>query len=116
MCNFDTGSGTVAYETIRTAMGGEPFTMSLTDQDEIQAVIAAVNEGSTPTSKPAFAQIVATDTRVESGRPGNSSFVGPSNVPSARNRFPFCSVVCASRTWVAMRKSRLREIGLLPTS
>jgi hypothetical protein len=45
MCNFDTGSGTITYETIRQAMGGEPFTMSLTDEDEIRAVIVAVNEG-----------------------------------------------------------------------
>ncbi len=45
MCSIDTGSGTVAYETIRTAMGGEPFTMSLTDENEIRAVIEAVNEG-----------------------------------------------------------------------
>ena len=27
------------YETIRQAMNGEPFTMSLTDTDEIKAVI-----------------------------------------------------------------------------
>ena len=45
MCSIDTGSGTVDYETIRKAMGGEPFTMSLTDEDEIRAVIEAVNEG-----------------------------------------------------------------------
>jgi hypothetical protein len=45
MCSFDTGSGTVDYETIRKAMDGEPFTMSLTDEDEIKAIIAAVNEG-----------------------------------------------------------------------
>jgi hypothetical protein len=45
MCNIDTGSGTVTYETIRQAMNGEPFTMSLTDTDEIKAVIVAVNEG-----------------------------------------------------------------------
>ena len=45
MCDFDTGSGTVTYETIRKAMNGEPFTMSLTDTDEIRAVVAAVNEG-----------------------------------------------------------------------
>ena len=45
MCSINTGSGTVAYETIHKAMGGEPFTMSLTDEDEIKAVIAAVNEG-----------------------------------------------------------------------
>ena len=33
------------YETVRKAMDGEPFTMSLTDEDEIKALIAAVNEG-----------------------------------------------------------------------
>ena len=45
MCNIELGSGTVDYETIRQAVNGEPFTMSLTDEDEIRAVIAAVNEG-----------------------------------------------------------------------
>ena len=45
MCSFDTGSGRVDYDTIRRAMANEPFTMSLTDEDEIRAVIAAVNEG-----------------------------------------------------------------------
>ena len=45
MCQFDTGSGTVTYEAVRQAMNGEPFTMSLTDTDEIRAVIQAVNEG-----------------------------------------------------------------------
>lgn len=45
MCEFNTGSGVVSYETIRQAMNGEPFTMSLTDTDEIKMVIAAVNEG-----------------------------------------------------------------------
>jgi hypothetical protein len=45
MSDFNTGSGTVDYETVRQAMNGEPFTMSLTDTDEIKAVIAAVNEG-----------------------------------------------------------------------
>jgi hypothetical protein len=45
MCNIQTGSGTVSYETVRTAMNGEPFTMSLTDTDDIQAVIVAVNQG-----------------------------------------------------------------------
>jgi len=45
MCSIDTGSGTVDYDTIRQAMNGEPFTMSLTDEDEVRAVIAAVNEG-----------------------------------------------------------------------
>jgi hypothetical protein len=42
---IETGSGTVDYETIRQAMAGEPLTMSLTDTDEIKAVIAAVNQG-----------------------------------------------------------------------
>ncbi len=45
MNSIDTGSGTVDYETIRRAMGNEPFTMSLTDSDEIRAIIEAVNEG-----------------------------------------------------------------------
>jgi hypothetical protein len=48
MCDFNTGSGTVSYETIRKAMNGEPFTMSLTDTDEIRAVVEAVNEGIDP--------------------------------------------------------------------
>ena len=45
MCEIDTGSGSVSYETVRKAMGNEPFTMSLTDTDEIKAIIEAVNEG-----------------------------------------------------------------------
>jgi hypothetical protein len=45
MNQIDTGSGTVTYATVRKAMGKEPFTMSLTDSDEIHAVIEAVNEG-----------------------------------------------------------------------
>ena len=45
MCSIDTGSGSVDYKTVRQAMANEPFTMSLTDSDEIKAVIAAVNEG-----------------------------------------------------------------------
>jgi hypothetical protein len=45
MCNIQTDSGTVTYDAVRKAMNGEPFTMSLTDQDEIQAIIAAVNQG-----------------------------------------------------------------------
>jgi hypothetical protein len=35
----------VSYDTVRQAMNGEPFTMSLTDEDEVRAVIEAVNEG-----------------------------------------------------------------------
>ena len=45
MNSIDTGSGAVDYDTVRQAMAGEPFTMSLTDTDEIKAIIAAVNEG-----------------------------------------------------------------------
>jgi hypothetical protein len=45
MNTIDTGSGTVDYETVRQAMANESFTMSLTDDDEIKAVIAAVNQG-----------------------------------------------------------------------
>lgn len=42
---IETGSGSVSYEAVRAAMGGEPYTMSLTDSDEIRAVIGAVNQG-----------------------------------------------------------------------
>jgi hypothetical protein len=42
---FDTDSGIVTYATIRKATDEEPFTMSLTDSDEIHAVIESVNEG-----------------------------------------------------------------------
>jgi hypothetical protein len=45
MNNFDTGSGTVTYDIVRKAMANEPFTMSLTDPDEIHAVIESVNDG-----------------------------------------------------------------------
>jgi hypothetical protein len=45
MCNIQTGSGTVTYSAIRKAMGGEPYTMSLTDSNEVEAIIAAVNQG-----------------------------------------------------------------------
>lgn len=45
MCRIDTGSALVPYEIIRMAMGGEPYTMSLTDTSEIRAVILAVNQG-----------------------------------------------------------------------
>ena len=42
---IETGSGSVSYEAVRAAMGGEPYTMSLTGTDEIRAVIGAVNQG-----------------------------------------------------------------------
>jgi len=45
MCVIHTDSGIVAYDSIRKAMDGEPYTMSLTDTDDIRAVIEAVNQG-----------------------------------------------------------------------
>ena len=45
MCSIDTGSGIVAYETVRSSMNGKPFSISLTEPDEIQAVVQAVNQG-----------------------------------------------------------------------
>jgi hypothetical protein len=35
----------VSYADIRAAMKGEPFTMSLTDDDQIEAVVLAVDAG-----------------------------------------------------------------------
>lgn len=45
MTKIHTGSGTVTYKAVRKAMDGQPYTMSLTDTDEIRAVLAAVNQG-----------------------------------------------------------------------
>lgn len=45
MSVIHTGSGTVTYKAVRKAMGGESYTMSLTDSDEIRAVVEAVNQG-----------------------------------------------------------------------
>jgi hypothetical protein len=45
MTRIHTGSGAVTYKAVRKAMDGEPYTMSLTDTDEIRAVIDAVNQG-----------------------------------------------------------------------
>ncbi|MHB0959301.1 MAG: hypothetical protein ACYC0X_23480 [Pirellulaceae bacterium] len=45
MSTFNTDSGTVTYEAVRKAMGGEPYAMSLRDTGEIRAVIKAVNQG-----------------------------------------------------------------------
>ena len=45
MCRIHTGSGTVTYEAVRRAMDSEIYTMSLTDTDEIRAVVEAVNQG-----------------------------------------------------------------------
>ena len=83
MCNIHTGSGTVTYEDVRTAMNGEPFTMSLTDTDEIQAVIDAVNQGIDAHFEACFCPIAATATTRPSERPGSSSFVEPRNARSA---------------------------------
>ena len=45
MCFIHTGSGTVTYETVRKAMGGDLYPMSLTDTKRIRAVVEAVNQG-----------------------------------------------------------------------
>ncbi len=45
MCNIDTGTGKVTYHAVRKAMAGETYTMSLTDTNEIRAVVDAVNIG-----------------------------------------------------------------------
>ena len=45
MPKFNTSSGTVTYKAVRKAMNGDPYTMSLTDTDEIKAVVEAVNQG-----------------------------------------------------------------------
>lgn len=45
MSMIHTGSGKVTYKAVRRAMGGEPYTMSLTGSDEIKAVVEAVNVG-----------------------------------------------------------------------
>ena len=44
MSVIHTGNGKVKCEAIRKAMGGEPFTMSLTDTDEKRAVAEVVNQ------------------------------------------------------------------------
>jgi hypothetical protein len=45
MSEFSTGGGTVPYAAVRRALDGQAYTMSLTDPDEIRAVIEAVNQG-----------------------------------------------------------------------
>lgn len=42
---IDTFGVSVTYQTVRKAMNGEPFTMSLTGRDDIEAVVEAVNLG-----------------------------------------------------------------------
>ena len=45
MNRIHTGNGTVTYKAVRSAMDGQPYTMSLTGTDEIRAVVDAVNQG-----------------------------------------------------------------------
>jgi hypothetical protein len=45
MCEIQSGSGTVSYDAVRKAMDGKPYTMSLTDANEVKAVVEAVNQG-----------------------------------------------------------------------
>ena len=45
MCNIYTDSGKLTYHAVRKAMDGQKYTMSLTDTDEIRAVVDAVNIG-----------------------------------------------------------------------
>ena len=45
MSSIHTDSGVLTYDAVRKAMDGEPYTMSLTGKDEINAVIEAVNHG-----------------------------------------------------------------------
>ncbi len=45
LCTIHTGCADVSYQAVRRAMNGEAYTMSLTEPLEIQAVVAAVNQG-----------------------------------------------------------------------
>ena len=45
MCLIHTGCADIRYQAIRDAMEGRDYSMSLTDRDEIRAVIAAVSQG-----------------------------------------------------------------------
>ena len=45
MCNIHTDNGTVTYDAVRMAMDGNPYPMSLTGRDEMQAVVTVVNQG-----------------------------------------------------------------------
>ena len=111
-----TGSGTVDYETIRQAMNGEPFTMSLTDGTKSKPSSKRSMRESTPILRLAIARIGATDMKAENERQGSWFCVGPWNVPSARNPCPFFFVACANRNLAAIPMCRLREISLPATS
>ena len=45
MCLIHTGCADIPYQAVCQAMDGQAYTMSLTDSDEILAVVAAVNQG-----------------------------------------------------------------------
>ena len=45
MCLIHTGCADIPYQAVCQAMDGQAYTMSLTDSDEIRAVVAAVNQG-----------------------------------------------------------------------
>ena len=94
MYNIQTGSGTVTYKAVRKAMNGEPFTMSLTDPDEIRAVIDAVNQGIDAHLEACYCP--DRGDRYDGGnseRPGSWSFVTPWNARSAPNPCRSCFVV-----------------------
>ena len=44
MCLIHTGCADIPYQAVRDAMEGRAYRMSLTDRDEIHAVITAVNQ------------------------------------------------------------------------
>lgn len=45
MSLIHTDSATISYDAVREALDGEPYTMSVTGRDAIQAVIDVVNQG-----------------------------------------------------------------------
>lgn len=45
MHTIQTDCATISYDAVRGAMDGQPYTMSLTGRNAIQAVIDAVNQG-----------------------------------------------------------------------
>ena len=85
MNTIDTGSGTVDYETVRMAMNGEPFTMSLTDDDEIKAVVAAVNQGIDAHLEACYCPDRGDRYQGGKRKAGKLVFAEPWNVPSAPN-------------------------------
>ena len=98
MNQIDTGSGTVTYATVRKAMGKEPFTMSLTDSDEIHAVIEAVNEGIDSHLEACYCTERGDRFQAANEKRASSSSAAASIVRSALSRCPPCFAVCANRT------------------